>query len=147
VNGHYVRFGLTLAISLVLMWLLSQSMIRQLDHFHPTLANFYITLLMVSSMGIVMMVVMWRMFDNKRLNGVLLGLFALVFVSAFVLGRTGTFIGDEQFLHSMIPHHSRAILLCEEAGLTDTEIIALCDEIIQAQRDEISQMEQILERY
>lgn len=144
---NYLRFGLTLAISLGLMWLLSQSMIRELRHFHPTLGNFYITLLMVSSMGIVMMAVMWRMFENKRLNAVLLGLFALVFVGAFVFGRTGTFIGDEQFLHSMIPHHSRAILLCEEASLTDPEILSLCDEIISAQREEIAQMEQILERY
>ncbi|CAN5850691.1 DUF305 domain-containing protein [soil metagenome] len=122
-------------------------MIREIGHFHPTLGNFYITLLMVSSMGLVMLVVTWQMFQNKRLNLVLLGLFAVVFVSAFVLGRTGTFIDNEQFLHSMIPHHSRAILLCEEASLTDSEIISPCDQIIQNQRQEIAQMEQILERY
>lgn len=145
--NHYIRFGLTLAASLVLMWVLSQSMIRELNHFHPTLANFYITLLMVSSMAVVMLALMWPMFERKRLNLALLGLFGVVFVAAFVLGRTGTLIGNEQFLHSMIPHHSRAILLCEEADLTDPEIVGLCDAIVQAQREEIAQMEQILERY
>lgn len=143
----YARFAMTLAISLGLMWLLSQSMIEQIAHFHPTLANFYITLLMVSSMGIVMLLVMWSMYGNRRLNVILLAAFVVVFVGAFALGRTATFIGDEAFLHSMIPHHSRAILLCEQAALTDPEIVALCDQIIQAQREEIRQMEQILERY
>jgi len=129
------------------MRLLSQSMIREIGHFHPTLGNFYITLLMVTSMGAVMLVVMWQMFQNARLNLMLLGLFAVVFVGSLVLGRTGAFIDNEQFLHSMIPHHSRAILLCEEASLSAAEIISLCEQIIQSQREEIAQMEQILERY
>lgn len=145
--NHYVRFGITLAISLVLMFLLSQSMIRTLDHFHPTLGNFYINLLMVTTMGVVMMLVMWDMFKNVRLNILLLVGFVAVFATAFLFGRTGTLIDNEQFLHSMIPHHSRAILLCEEADITDPEIIALCDEIVQAQQEEIAQMEQILQRY
>lgn len=145
--NHYLRFGATLAISLLTMWLLSQSMIEQLSHFQPTLANFYITLLMVSSMGIVMLVAMWKMFENRRLNFVLLGVFVVVFIGAFVFGRTATFIGNELFLHSMIPHHSRAILLCQNASLSDAEIITLCEQIIETQREEIRQMEQILERY
>lgn len=145
--NHYMRFGLTLAISLVVMWLLSQSMIRDVAHFHPTLGNFYITLLMVSSMGVVMLVVMWKMFENKRLNVALLGTFVAVFIGAFVGGRTGTLIDNEQFLHSMIPHHSRAILLCEEADITDPQITALCQQIISSQREEIAEMEEILQRY
>jgi uncharacterized protein (DUF305 family) len=31
----------------------------------------------------------------------------------------------------MIPHHSGAILMCEQSNLTDPEIISLCDEIVQ----------------
>ena len=46
----------------------------------------------------------------------------------------------------MIPHHSGAILMCEEAKLTDPEIRQLCGEIIQAQKDEISQMKRIMDR-
>ncbi len=47
----------------------------------------------------------------------------------------------------MIPHHSRAILVCQEANITDPEIEQLCVEIIDAQQKEIAQMEDILERY
>ena len=46
----------------------------------------------------------------------------------------------------MIPHHSRAILVCQESDLSDPEIM-LCEAIIQTQREEIRQMEGILERY
>ena len=44
----------------------------------------------------------------------------------------------------MIPHHSRAILVCQEVDLTDPEIIRLCDQIIEAQRSEIEQMQRIM---
>jgi uncharacterized protein (DUF305 family) len=47
----------------------------------------------------------------------------------------------------MIPHHSGAILMCEQSNLTDTEIITLCDEIVQTQIEEIIEMEEILSRY
>lgn len=70
-----------------------------------------------------------------------------LFVGALALGRTETFVGNEQFLKSMIPHHSRAILVCEESAITDPEIIDLCEQIVSSQREEIRQMEEILERY
>ena len=146
-HTQYIRFGLTLLVSLGLMFVLSMSMVRTIDHFYLNLSNFYMALIMVGAMGIVMLVAMWGMFADKRLNVVLLGAFAAVTAAAFVLGRTETFVGDRQFLESMIPHHSRAILVCQESSLSDPEIIELCDQIVRAQRDEIEQMERILERY
>ncbi len=144
---HYLRFGITLGVSLLLMFLLTMSMIRTIDHFYLNLSNFYMALVMVAPMGIVMMVVMWGMFKNKRLNAILLAAFTILFFGAWALGRAETFVGNEQFLKAMIPHHSRAILVCEEASITDPEIIELCGQIIEAQREEIRQMEAILERY
>jgi uncharacterized protein (DUF305 family) len=46
----------------------------------------------------------------------------------------------------MIPHHSGAILMCEEASIDDPEIVALCGQIISSQQAEIEQMEAILKR-
>ncbi len=46
----------------------------------------------------------------------------------------------------MIPHHSGAILMCEEATLADPEIRQLCGEIIQAQKDKIAEMKRIMDR-
>lgn len=47
----------------------------------------------------------------------------------------------------MIPHHSRAILVCQESDITDPEIVELCRAIVETQREEIEQMQEILQRY
>ena len=151
-SGHgsarmYAKFGIILLISLGLMWILSMSMIRSIDHFYFNLSNFWMALLMVSAMAIVMIAGMWSMFKNRKANIAMLVGFAVLFAGVFALGRTETFVGNEQFLKSMIPHHSRAILVCQESTITDPEIIELCDSIVQSQQEEISQMQSILDRY
>ncbi len=104
-------------------------------------------LIMVAAMGVIMLISMWGMFRNKRLNVFLLGAFAIGFLAVLTLGRSEAFVGDEQFLKSMIPHHSRAILVCQESTLTDPEVIALCEQIVKSQTEEIQQMQEILKRY
>lgn len=143
----YLRLGISLLLSLLIMFVLTMSMIRTIDHFYWNLSNFYMALIMVAPMGLIMLATMWGMFPDRGRNVILLVAFAALFAGALTLGRLETFVGDEQFLVSMIPHHSRAILVCQEATLTDPEIIELCGAIIETQRDEIEQMERILERY
>ena len=46
----------------------------------------------------------------------------------------------------MIPHHSIAILTSENASLTDPEVKQLAMRIIEAQRQEIAEMQALLER-
>lgn len=41
----------------------------------------------------------------------------------------------------MIPHHSGAVLMCEQAKLSDPEIQRLCKQIVISQKQEIAQME------
>jgi len=147
VSQSYVKLGISLGVSLVLMFLLTMSMIDVVEHFHLNPSNLWMALIMVAPMGIVMLLVMWGMFPDERLNAVLLASFAVLFIGALWLGRASALVGDEQFLRSMIPHHSRAILVCQESDLADPEIIELCGEIIETQREEIRQMEAILERY
>ncbi|MDQ0768216.1 uncharacterized protein (DUF305 family) [Pseudarthrobacter defluvii] len=139
----YVKFGVILG----LMWVLSMSMVRSIDHFYFNLSNFWMALLMVAAMAIVMIVGMWAMFKNTKANIAMLVGFAVLFAGVFALGRTETFVGNEQFLKSMIPHHSRAILVCQESDITDPEIVELCDQIVSSQQEEITQMQKILERY
>lgn len=141
-----MRFGLTLVVSLLVMWVLSMSMVDQWEHFYFNLSNFWMALIMVSAMGLIMMVSMHSMFENTRLNLALYAFFVVLFVGSLALGRSSALVGDDQFLRSMIPHHSRAILVCQESVITDPEIQTLCDEIIRTQRAEITQMEQILQR-
>ena len=146
-SSPYAKLAASLAISLALMFLLSMSMVRTLDHYYLNPSNLWMATVMVAPMGLVMMLVMRSMFTNRRANVVwYLGL-VVVFVASLVLGRAETFVGNEGFLRSMIPHHSRAILVCEEADITDPDITALCGQIVNAQREEIREMQDMLERY
>ncbi|WP_199562347.1 hypothetical protein [Micromonospora deserti] len=76
-------------------------------------------------MGLIMLIVMHGMFPDRRMNLALYVAFAALFVGAFAAGRTDAFVGNEAFLKSMIPHHSRAILVCQESHITDPEIVRL----------------------
>lgn len=68
-KNNYVKLALTLGISFVIMLLLTYSMIREWGHFYFNLANTYMALMMVAQMGILMLLIMWGMFKNRRLNG------------------------------------------------------------------------------
>ena len=104
------------------------------------------TLAMVAPMGILMLATMGHMYPNRTLNTALYLGFAGLFAVAVLFTRTQAFVGDAQFLRSMIPHHSGAVLMCEQASLTDPEIIALCDGIVRGQQAEIAQMQALLEK-
>ena len=77
---------------------------------------------------------------NKKLNLVILGFSSVALIAFYMLIRQQTGVSDRQFLRSMIPHHSGAILMCEKADIQDPEIKKLCEEIIASQQREIEQM-------
>lgn len=146
-KGSYKSFGIELIIDFMIMYLVMYTMIASLNHFYLNLNNVYMTLMMVSPMAIVMLVAMRSMFPSRRLNWIIIVGALFIFAVSFVAMRKQTAIGNEEFLKSMIPHHSGAILMCEQAAITDPEITQLCREIVQGQAEEISQMQRILERY
>lgn len=63
---------------------------------------------------------------------------------ALTMLRNQALVGDDEFINSMIPHHSSAILVSEEARITDLELKKLAEEIIKTQKEEIAEMERIL---
>jgi uncharacterized protein (DUF305 family) len=129
------------------MFFLTYAQIAELGHLYVNINRMYMALMMVAPMALVMLFVMRSMYENATLNLVLYGAFAGLFIVIFSLSRTQTPVGDEQFLRSMIPHHSSAILMCEESSITDPEIVLLCEQIIESQKEEIAQMKDILARY
>ena len=143
----YRMLALNLILSLIVMYLVMFTMIDGPDDFYNNLNMFYMALTMWAPMGSLMLLTMAPMYKNRKLNLVLQLGFAAIFLLSFLGTRTQAAIGDTQFLRSMIPHHSGAILMCREASLADPEIIALCSEIIRAQREEIDQMKAILARH
>jgi Na+/proline symporter len=142
----YLRLAIALVASLVVMFGLSFLQTRTWSHLLPNFSNFYISLTMIGAMGLIMLVVMWPMFENRKVNAGLAVGFVAVLASGVVLARTETFVGDEAFLRSMIPHHSRAVLVCQEATITDSEIVELCDQIVSSQLEEIARMQDLLRR-
>jgi uncharacterized protein (DUF305 family) len=89
---------------------------------------------------------MRMMYPDKTLNYAIIAGSVIVGVLAFALIRYQAGVGDRQFIRSMIPHHSGAILMCREAPIADGELKKLCGEIIESQQREIDQMQGILAR-
>ena len=143
-NG-YVSLAVQTAISAVIMYLVMFVMIDGLGSFYNNLNMVYMTLMMAAPMT-MMVIAMKDMFPSKRANVAIIVASVIVFVGSFALIRTQTTIGDTAFLRSMIPHHSGAILMCEQAKLEDPEVVRLCQGIIKSQRQEIDQMKGILAR-
>jgi Uncharacterized protein conserved in bacteria len=146
-HSSYPSLAVNLLVSAVIMYFVMFAMIDGPGDFRHNLNMGYMALTMAAPMGVLMLALMGEMYTNARLNTALHIVFVALFIAAFAATRLQTFIGDEQFLRSMIPHHSGAILMCREAQLTDPEIVSLCERIIESQREEIAQMNAILERY
>jgi len=142
----YLMFAVNMVLSLAVMYLVMFAMIDGWGDFRNNLNTFYMALAMVAPMGIVMLATMGGMYRRRRLNLALHAGFALLFVVAFGAIRAQGLVGDRQFIASMIPHHSGAILMCREADLADRELVDLCGDIIAAQRGEIERMEAIRAR-
>jgi hypothetical protein len=143
----YRNFTIELAADFTVMYLVMYTMIRSFDHFRLNVDNVYMTLMMVAPMSVIMLASMRSMFTNRRLNWAIRVGAAAVFIIAFGAMRTQAAVGNEQFLKAMIPHHSGAILMCQEASLTDPEITELCRGIVRSQQAEIAKMEALLARY
>jgi hypothetical protein len=148
-RGHsrpYLMFWVNMILGLVVMYVVMFTMIDGTGDFRNNLNMFYMAVTMWAPMGIFMLATMPGMFPNRKANTALYVAFALLTAGSFWATRAQALIDDRQFIASMIPHHSGAILMCREASLADPELVALCGEITKAQREEIDQMEGIAAR-
>lgn len=143
---HYWLLGLNLLASGIVMYFVMYTMIDSAADLYNNLNNLYMTAMMVASMGVLMLAMMAPMYPNRRLNLTLYAGLGLLFLLSLAGMRSQALIGDRQFLRSMIPHHSGAILMCERSDVRDPEIVELCRGIVQSQAAEIAQMKAILER-
>lgn len=144
--SHYSWFAVNTVLSLVIMYFVMFSMIDDWSDFRNNLNMFYMALTMVAPMGIIMLLTMRGMYPRKALNWALHGILAVIFSTALAATRQQSAIGDNQFIASMIPHHSGAILMCREARLIDSELLKLCEEISSGQRREMEKMNAIRAR-
>ena len=140
----YLKLLLMAVLSFVSMYVLMYSMVNTFEDIYPSFNQFYMAGLMAAPMVLIEVVLMSAMYKNKKLNAVIAAVSILIGVVSFLGIRQQTAISDKQFLKSMIPHHSGAILMCREANITDPEIKILCQTIIEGQQQEIDQMRAIL---
>ncbi len=145
-KNMYVRLAVMALLSFGAMYVLMYVMVDRTGDIYPNLNQLYMAGLTTLPMVVFELLLMKDMYGNKKLNAFLLGGSIFLALLFFVGIREQTFITDKAFLHSMIPHHSSAILMCQQATVFDPEIKTLCVDIIENQQKEIDQMKDILER-
>lgn len=143
-SGHYDRLGLMVLLSFVAMYVLMYAMVDRLDHVFMNINKVYMAALMTAPMVAIELVLMGSMYSSRKLNAALIVASVAGVVLFWVLIRGQGAVADGQFLRSMIPHHSSAILMCREASLSDPGIEDLCRRIIANQESEIGEMKEKL---
>lgn len=142
----YKKFGITMLISFFIMYIVMFLNMDKAEHYHTSLTRTYMALLMVSTMAIVMMLMMGKMYPDKKTNTLIMIAGGVVFVIVLIGLRTQTPISDVQYMKAMIPHHSSAIMVSKHANIKDPEVKQLSEQIIKSQVEEIAKMEAYLNR-
>ncbi|PKH12259.1 MULTISPECIES: DUF305 domain-containing protein [Planomicrobium] len=144
--NSYFKFGIMILTSTFLMYWLMFLNVFQFEHVTYSETRIYMALIMGSVMAIVMLLFMWPMYKNKKVNSIILAGSAVVFALSLWLVRSQVLIEDEGWMKAMIPHHSIAILTSERADISDPEVRELADTIIKTQREEIAKMKELIEK-
>ena len=146
-KGHYSKLGIMFVLHFIAMYMLMYAMVNNLgSNVYNSMNQVYMAALMTSSMVSIELALMKSMYPDAKKNAVILLASILLLVGSWLFIRKQVAIGDEQFVRSMIPHHSGAILMCKEASINDPELKSLCQEIKSSQQREIDQMKAILGR-
>jgi len=143
-ENHYRHLIIMAIFSFIAMYILMYSMVDTIGNVYNNFNQFYMAGLMAAPMVIIELVVMRAMYPDRWLNLLIIAVSIIALLGFFLFIRQQTAISDKQFLRSMIPHHSGAILMCERASIQDPEIQELCGTIIASQQAEIDQMEAML---
>ena len=143
----YGRFFMMLGLSFIAMYITMYLNTYEFDHVYFSLTRLYMTCLGISAMAVIMLSFMLHMYKNKKKNIAIYAGSLVLFISALGLVRAQSpIIGDVLYMKAMIPHHSIAILTSKRADIKDPETKKLAEEIIEAQKREISQMKKIIYR-
>ncbi|HGF7568501.1 TPA: DUF305 domain-containing protein [Enterococcus hirae] len=141
----YWKFLLMIGVSTVIMFGMMYLNVYSIDHLFFSRTRVFMALMMGAVMAIIMLLFMWKMYENKTLNKIILEVSVLVFAGSLFMVRSQTTVSDVAWMKAMIPHHSIAILTSKRANLKDPEVKKLANDIIEAQEKEIEQMKKLIE--
>ncbi|MDQ8190246.1 DUF305 domain-containing protein [Roseibacillus persicicus] len=144
-HGNYGKFFAMIGTSTVVMFFLMYLHSYQLlNHAWFSETRFFMTLIMAAAMMSIMLAFMLGMYRNRALNVTIFGGALALFATALWLVRSQVTVTGTDYMEGMIPHHSIAILTSERAQIEDLRVRELADEIIEAQRREIKEMEWLI---
>ncbi|MGM0562111.1 MAG: DUF305 domain-containing protein [Pseudomonadota bacterium] len=140
----YIRFGLMILTSTVVMFVLMYLNTYAWEHLFFSETRTYMAIMMGATMAVIMLAYMLGMYSNKRLNiAIFLGA-VIVFALSLWLVRSQVTVSGPSYMRAMIPHHSIAVMTSERAQIRDPRVRKLADEIIAAQRREIAEMRHLI---
>lgn len=135
-----------MAVSFVIMYAVMFLNADVFDHVMLSTTRTYMTILMIAPMAVSMLLFMWGMYENKKVNLMILGTAVILFIATLTMLRNQMLIADVQWMKAMIPHHSSAIMVSQKVDLKDPEAQQLAKDIIEAQKKEIAQMKAMIKR-
>lgn len=141
----YWRFAAMIATSTIVMFGVMYLNTYALEHVLWSETRAWMAFVMGAVMATVMLGFMLNMYKNTLSNIAIFAGSAVVFVLALWLVRSQATVGDVEYMKAMVPHHSIAILTSERAQISDPRVRKLADEIIEAQRREISEMKYLIQ--
>lgn len=140
----YLRFAAMIGTSTVVMYGLMYLNTYAFEHIFWSETRFWMALVMGSTMAVIMLGFMLKMYPSKAVNLAIAGGAVAVFALSLWLVRSQATVGDVAYMKGMIPHHSIAILTSERAQISDPRVRKLADEIIAAQEREIAEMKHLV---
>ena len=144
-KGHdhpYRKLAVMATVSFIAMYVLMYMMVDATSDVYPNVNQLYMAAMMTAPMVVIELLLM----RTGRAKVAIFGAAAIALVASIALVRRQTAVSDREFLRSMIPHHSAAVLMCERAPLRDVEIKQLCRGIVSSQQAEIVWMKRKLDR-
>ena len=141
----YVKFTLMILTSTVVMFIMMYFNTYKLDHVYFSETRAYMALYMGAVMAIIMLAFMGNMYKKTKVNLMIYGVSVVLFAVGLWGVRSQATVDQVDWMQAMIPHHSIAILTSTRADIQDPRVRKLANDIIEAQKREIGEMEALVE--
>lgn len=141
----YVKFTLMILTSTAVMYIMMYFNTYEWDHIYFSETRAYMALYMGAGMAVIMLAFMSNMYKKTKVNLMIYGLSVLLFTVGIWGVRSQATVDQVDWMQAMIPHHSIAILTSSRADIEDPRVQQLADDIIEAQKREIQEMQALIE--
>ena len=140
----YLKFTLMIVTSTVVMFIMMYFNTYKLDHVYFSETRAYMALYMGAVMAIIMLAFMGNMYKKTKINLMVYGVSVVLFAFGLWGVRSQQTVDQVDWMQAMIPHHSIAILTSSRADIEDPRVRKLADDIIEAQKREIAEMQALI---